>query len=352
MELEILQTRPRMRYAYDELKGMAEQFGPNAQLPTMVQLRQSLGVSMHTLHAALRELEEQRILRSVHGVGIFVREQRLTGNIGVLIHSRILESNPNIQSMLAGIRDGCREQERKIMLIEDDSAFDPDQVDGILYSGDSREFYALGISAHVPQVILLQHVKGITAVTADDFGGFKLATSHLIRRGHSRIACLTEELESILLPLRREGYQAALRDAGIVPQPGWLRSSLRRGVDYLEWGYRSMSDWLNKEWEELNCTAVVAQNDYTAIGVMRALQEVGIDVPGQISVMGFDGTIACDIAQPRLTSIEVPLHRIGYEAVKVLCEQIQNSSRTPREVLLPVKLRKGGSVLSIHAKGD
>jgi len=340
---------------------MAEQLGPNAQLPTMVQLRESLGVSMNTLNAALRELEKQQVLRSVHGVGIFVQESQrhsLTGNIGLLLHSAYLTPSYNsayMQTVLGGIREGSNEQGMKIVLLEDDDAINLEEIDGILFYSDKLEVYAMGIPPEIPQVMIFQHTNDITTVTADDFGGSKLATSYLIQHGHRRIACLMEELMDIPIQ-RRGGYQAALQEAGIAVQSDWLRLTEKmrpsKTANYLEWGRHHMRAWLDEGWRDLNCTAIVAQNDLSAIGIIQILQEAGIDVPGQVSVIGFDGTNVGDLVRPRLTSIEVPLRQIGQEAIKVLCGQIKNGQQAPHEISLPVKLRKGGSVAQINLKGE
>jgi DNA-binding LacI/PurR family transcriptional regulator len=253
------------------------------------------------------------------------------------------------------MRESCREEGFKIVFIEDDEAIAPQHVDGIIFSADSLEIYAMGIPPEIPQVMLFQHADGISSVTADNFGGSKLATSYLLKKGHRRIACLLEEFLDIPIR-RRSGYQAALQEAGISTQPGWLRLTEQMRPtptnSYLEWGRRHMHNWLNEGWHELGCTAIVAQNDQAAIGVMQTLQEAKIDVPGQVSIIGFDGTNVCDLVRPRLTSVEVPLHEIGREAIKVLCDQIKNGSQAPLEISLPVKLREGDSVARINVKGE
>ena len=350
-------TQPKYLNIYEDISRqiLNGELKPGDRLPSFSELRASYGAMPATADRTYTRLERENLVVRQPRRGVFVasRQQSQTGNIGLLVRSAYLSPSYNseyMQTVLNGIREACQEQHMKIILMEESEAVDSSQVDGILLYCDKLEAYTMGIPADFPQVMLFQHANDITAVTADDFGGAKLATSHLIKNGHRRIASLMEELQDIPIQ-RRAGYQAALQEAGVVAEPGWLRLTEKmRPTDttnYLEWGRQNMRAWLDAGWGKLGCTAIVAQNDHAAIGVMQTLQEAGIDVPGDVSVIGFDGTSLCDLASPRLTSIEVPLHQIGHEAIKVLCEQIQNGQQTPREISLPVKLRNGSSVRQI-----
>ncbi len=330
---------------------------PGERLPSFSELRARYGAMPATSERVYVRLERENLVVRKPRSGTYVapRELARTGNIGLILHSAYQSpsyDSPYMQILLEGIRAGSHEQGMKIVLMDSGEENDLQQVDGILFSCDKLEAYSMGISPEVPQVIMLQHANEMTAVTVDDFGGSRAATSYLIERGHQRIACLMEEWTDIPIQ-RRGGYQAAMQAAGIVIEPAWLRlpekMSPQQMANYLEWGRQHMRAWLDEGWSELNCTAIVTQNDHSAIGVMQTLQEAGIKVPGEVSVMGFDGTNICDLVQPRLTSVEAPLYEIGYEAVKVLCEQIRNGVQTPREISLPVKIREGGTIARLES---
>jgi LacI family transcriptional regulator len=77
---------------------------------------------------------------------------------------------------------------------------------------------------------------------------------------------------------------------------------------------------------------------------MQALQQVGIDVPGQVSVMGFDGTQLCELSSPRLSTIALPLEDIGKQAVELLNRQIAGEPALGQAVMLPCNLREGDSL--------
>jgi DNA-binding LacI/PurR family transcriptional regulator len=308
----------------------------------------------------LRELEQQQILHSVHGVGIFVREAKkraLTGNIGLVLHSYERKSNSDfssVHSLIAGIREECRDRDLDILLIDGNETAHLEKMDGCLLYCDRLEAYAMNIPQELPRVLLLQHVDDFVTVAPDDFGAGKLAATALIKNGHRRIACLMEQPNRTnrtdnISTRRLEGYYAALQDAEISMHPQWLKLTKKAlssaNPTYLKWGRDNMRQWLDADWQELGCTAIVVQNDHAAIGVIQTLQEAGIKVPEQVSVIGFDGTSICDLVSPRLSSVQMPYEEIGREAIKVLCEQIQNGSHAPHEITFPVSLRKGDSIM-------
>ncbi len=110
-------------------------------------------------------------------------------------------------------------------------------------------------------------------------------------------------------------------------------------------GRASMRKWLQDGWRDLGCTALLAQNDEAAIGAIEELQEAGFDVPGDVSVVGFDGTEAAEYFRPRLTTIKVPLEEIGAAAAEYLLRQIREGDETEEHtgVTLPAQLKIGDS---------
>ena len=108
-----------------------------------------------------------------------------------------------------------------------------------------------------------------------------------------------------------------------------------------------MQVWLQEDWRALGCTAILAQNDHMAIGVMQVLQEANLDVPGEVSVMGVDGTELCDHTTPRLSSVQLPLEQIGARAVDLLVEQIESGQPEEQIIVLPAKLRAAASTAPV-----
>lgn len=331
------------------------------RLPSFAQMRSELGVSAVTLQRVYTLLEQEGIIERQARRGVFVASphKKRTGKLGLFLHSHGLSlpdmEGSQISMLLSGIREGCHENGLNAILIEDEKNVDLQQLDGIIFYGDILELLASGFPREVPLVTFFHHTNDWHTVVIDDFGGMKMATSHLIERGHRRIAALMADASDITA-LRESGYRAALREAKIQFQPAWLRSVAKPVasplVSYVDWGSRQMDAWLEDNWKTLDCTALVAQNDELAIGAMQSLQKAGIHVPDEVSVVGFDSSNLCDISYPRLTSVEVPFTQIGKEAVKVLLQQIEGEEHTPRQIVLPVKLHQRGSIANLVRKGE
>jgi len=84
-------------------------------------------------------------------------------------------------------------------------------------------------------------------------------------------------------------------------------------------------------------TAIFACNDLMAIGGIQALTEAGLQIPSQVSIMGFDGIEVGQYLSPPLTTVQQPVFRLGQEVARVLLEQIENNEE-PIQITLPVKL--------------
>lgn len=170
-------------------------------------------------------------------------------------------------------------------------------------------------------------------VDVDGCEGVKTVVRHLIDRGHERIGVLTWPEGSRVGEDRMEGYFNALHDAGITPRREWIV----RGDGVLEFGYSSMMQWLN--WgEDERPTAVVAFNDFMAIGVMQAIQERGLHVGQDIAVTGFDDTHLVQYLSPPLTSVRQPIWEIGQKIMNMIVDLLEGRPLLYRYVLLVPQL--------------
>lgn len=215
----------------------------------------------------------------------------------------------------------------------------------VLASGASDWEAADGLITHdafldealtFPVVNLMEKHVGISYVTVNNKLGGRLATRHLLALGHRRIACLMDAGSSHTVTERVAGWRASLTAAGIKVEERWIRKLSLEGGEFLGRGRVNMEAWLHEGWSTLGCTALLVQNDRTAIGVLQALQAAKIRVPHQVSVVGFDGTGEGEFCSPRLTTIQVPLREVGRVAVELLLRQIEGGEAAHR--VLPVRL--------------
>jgi LacI family transcriptional regulator len=172
-----------------------------------------------------------------------------------------------------------------------------------------------------------------TAAGDDKLGGY-LAARHLIDLGHRRIAVIAGPSYASNARGRQEGYRAALRDAGLAVDERLVRPS-----DFsMESGEQVATDLLAGLPAVERPTAVMAVNDNTAVGVLAAARRLGISVPGELSLVGYNDTpLAARLPVP-LTSVRVPLREIGHGAVEILLRAIEGKptdSRVYAPTLIP-----------------
>ena len=146
---------------------------------------------------------------------------------------------------------------------------------------------------------------------------------------------------------RYGGMLAAFDHAGIPLQP-----QLEAEGDYLpERGYAAACTLLDLD-PGLRPTAILACNDLTAVSIYRAARERGIDLPSQLSVIGFDDVYPAQYLKPSLTTIHQPFDEIGRRAVQLILDTRENRP-TDRHVILPAHLvRRESTVAAAGANGE
>lgn len=291
------------------------------------------------------------------GIALLEREgQPETGLIGLVgtAFSPQRRQASYWMDLAEGVQEVMNRENRRVLLLDSESSFGWDKVDGALILDRKLETLPNWMPPSLHRVSLLDALDGVLSVVADDRGGARLAVEHLLALGHRRIACLMETTAPIPA-LRRNGYQEALSVAGIEAEPQWMRP-LELGTHqngYVGWGRATMEEWLRDGWRETGCTALLAQNDGVAVGAIMALQEACLRVPEQISVVGFDGTGKFDYFSPLLTTVEIPLHQIGVTATEILLGKIWNrqsdaGAADATEVQLPTRMKLRASTAPVQ----
>ncbi len=155
----------------------------------------------------------------------------------------------------------------------------------------------------------------ITVVEYDNEGGAFAAVCHLLSLGHRRIAFLGGPPGYTTTAPRLAGYRRALRDFGVEPDPALVRHCRPDGEPSRQFGYRTVQALV--EQGPLPFTALFCYDDLVAAGAMAALREAGVDVPGDISVVGYnDEPTALDVV-PGLTTVHVPHLELGRTAMRL-----------------------------------
>ncbi|MEM9996816.1 MAG: LacI family DNA-binding transcriptional regulator [Bacteroidota bacterium] len=186
-----------------------------------------------------------------------------------------------------------------------------------------------------PVVFVNTRAEGLPfdTVNFDNHQGARALTQHLLDLGHKRIAFVRGPSDAHDAMERLRGYRDAMLEAGLGLDP-----TLEVHGEYtLEAGYAATRTLLARN---VQPTAIIAANDYAAIGVLRALHEAHLRVPEDVSVGGFDGLNSGLYTLPPLTTVRAPIRKIGQIAITLLLERLRYPEReraTQRRVL-PVEL--------------
>lgn len=179
-----------------------------------------------------------------------------------------------------------------------------------------------------------RHIEGVTNVLLDHGRAAELLLNHLYSLGHRQIAFMRGQPFSSDSDSRWESLAAVAQKLGIEIKPE-LVVSLDRDIVSPELGYPVVQQLLatNQPF-----TALVAFNDISAIGAIRALQDFNLRVPVDVSVTGFDDIKAASFSMPRLTTINQPLEEIGRIATQALLNRIHETIPPRDEITVEPKL--------------
>ena len=212
------------------------------------------------------------------------------------------------------------------------------RVDGIIFTEPLLEDPRIELlrESGVPFAFLGSTVhQGVSWVDGDNRAGAFEAVRTLGFLGHEHIAVITGEPGLVSTEKRLTGYHDGLAFLGIEPREDliWQGDFTRQG------GYDAVRSHLPQIRSGV-VTAIFACNDLMAIGGIQALTEAGLEIPAQISLIGFDGIEVGQYLTPPLTTVQQPIFRLGQEVSRVLLGQIQNSG-DPVQITLPVKIMLG-----------
>jgi LacI family transcriptional regulator len=198
-------------------------------------------------------------------------------------------------------------------------------------------------SRNVPFILLNRASGDHPSVRGDDeLGGF-LATSHLLSQGHRRIGMVAGQTRFSTSALRLRGFEQAHATAGIETDPSLVIASSFEPEGGLVAGTQLLA-------RSPRPTAVFAVNDYTAVGVMAAARDLGLRVPADLAVVGYnDSNISALLSTP-LTSVALPLREMGARAVDLLMQVL--SGDRPESVVIPPTLRVRASSMNGRARGQ
>jgi LacI family transcriptional regulator len=209
------------------------------------------------------------------------------------------------------------------------------QLDGIIFvgAGEDRESISELVKNGLPLVVVDRDMGnlGLDIVTTENYQGGFLATQHLLSLGHQIIGCITGPSNITPSADRVTGYRAALQQAGHPVN----ESLLVRGDFHAPSGHSAALQLLQLT---PHPTAIFVCNDMMAIGALRAASQLGLSVPEDVAIVGFDDIELASYISPSLTTVAQPKLEIGQLAVKLLFERMGDPSLPPRHTVLSTTL--------------
>lgn len=167
----------------------------------------------------------------------------------------------------------------------------------------------------------------VDSVSVDNINAARLATQHLLALGHHRIGFLSGSIKTINRLDRFEGYRSALHDAGIELDPDLVWDGLQFSTQYgdaeaVELGRVGAKHLLSSANPP---TAIFAINDMYAFGAYAGARDLGVSIPDELSVIGFDDIVLAEIINPPLTTIRQPIQKITRIAVERMVARVQGT---------------------------
>jgi DNA-binding LacI/PurR family transcriptional regulator len=211
------------------------------------------------------------------------------------------------------------------------SRLDELAVDGVIVIREARRFEAaeMKLPPGMPVVIVDSDTsERFQVVDTDQADGARQAVHHLLGLGHDTVWHVAGPVDSFASERRAAAWRATLEEAGRrVPD-------LERG----DWSAESGYDVGLRLAKVPGCTAIFAANDQMALGVLRALHELGRSVPGDVSVVGFDDRPDSSSYFPPLTTVHQDFAAVGRRSVDNVLVQLRGQSTAPDTSLVPVRL--------------
>ncbi|WP_170290887.1 LacI family DNA-binding transcriptional regulator [Neomoorella glycerini] len=225
--------------------------------------------------------------------------------------------------------------EKELTIIKN---LDQRQVDGLILSGSGffpSDYQPILEQIKVPAV-LVEHLPDdphLSSVYIDDRAGTTMAIQFLISRGHRQIGVIAGNPRMVTTCRRLQTVKYVLKEAGI---PLTKKQVAYGDYALLESGANALLTLITKNSNPP--TAIFAFNDILAIGALKAAQQLGIKIPADLAIIGFDDIPSAAFCTPSLSTIHSPSLELGRQAARLLLEQLNQENAPVKKVLLPVEL--------------
>lgn len=323
--------------------------------PGIRHVAQRAGVSVTTVSHALNgtrfvsDVARAKVEEAARTLGYVPSEiarwlkHNTTRTLGMLVPN---SSNPYFAEIIRGVERRCYSAGYSLLLCNSDDDTERQanhlrvlaerRVDGLVLvaSGEDAQIVACCKGLRIPLVLVDREIDSICAdlVEVDHAAGGELATAHLLSLGHARVACIGGPASLRPSRQREAGWRLALSKVGVRPRA----DELVRGDFGPQGGAVALTRLLSSSRPP---SAVFVCNDLMAIGALHAAHAAGVNVPGALSVVGFDDIELAAYTTPPLTTVAQPKEAIGTAAAGLLLERLRDGRSEPRRLILEPELR-------------
>jgi LacI family transcriptional regulator len=309
--------------------------------PTIAMVAAQAGVATSTVSRALSNpdrvsSETRRLVEDVaRELGYISSRKTRTRTVAVLVADI---GNPFYFDLIRGTQRQLRAADYTQVLVdtEESAELEADliermrpSIDGVVLAASRLSDAAIGrLARTIPLVVLNRQISGVPTVVLDTGAGMTQAVEHLVSLGHRDIAYAAGPDRSWANAARWRSLTGAAETHGV------LARKLGSFAPVRESGTAAADALVNS-----GATAAIAFNDLLAIGMLERLAERGMDVPGQLSIVGCDDIFGADFCSPTLTTITTPIEQAGRVAVTLLLGALESRPGSGRDgVLLPTHL--------------
>ncbi|MBP3038811.1 LacI family DNA-binding transcriptional regulator [Bacillaceae bacterium Marseille-Q3522] len=254
--------------------------------------------------------------------------------------------NPFFSVVLQGLSEGAHQKQYTLSMTTgktDEEIYDGvvrmvqgGTVDGVilLYAKIEDKVLSYLQNQQTPFVVIGKpyiNVEDITHVDNNNFRAMKEATEYLIQLGHERIAFVGGNVHFTVTVERLLGYEKALREAGLP----YYEEYIVHNEFLQEGGQKAIKGLLSLHHPP---TALVVADDFMALGILKTLDELGIIVPEMMSIISFNNVLYTEMSRPPLTSVDINIFDLGFEAAKHLIQKLENPKEPVKRIIIPHKI--------------
>ncbi len=315
---------------------------------TIIDVARRAGVSPGTVSRVINGANapddtRQRVVAAVSDLGYVPNhaarslKRRATEQVALVVPD---VANPVYVQMAAGVQRAVTERGYQLLLMsrQAGSAAEPDLMRGL----HRRQLDGMILVSLRPGPALLQQIREaagrlcligsfpddlpVDAVRVDSAVGVEMAVAHLTEQGRRRLAMVNGEPGTVPAERRAAGFRQALAQRGMTV----TAQSIVAGDFTMASGYRAVDDLLARDGD---IDGIFCANDAMAIGVLRRLNELGREVPGEVAVMGMDDIAMAGMTTPTLSSVSLRAEERGRLAAEMLLERLSRSEPRPPRVI-------------------